>query len=294
MLKILALIIAKIKVFYEETAKFVDRIEKHHVFLIAAGIAFNILLYLIPLFLVMLYLVDVIIGAETITSFLTIFAREILPPTDTTQEMLNSTLKEVNMILDKSSIAGWIGIISLIWLSSTFFSSIRSGLNRVFDIETPKIFFVYRIKDVLLTLILTVFMFLSTYILPIFSLVTSSLQQALEPPLDVIFSKISVFVFSLIVSVTFFFVIFRFIPNKKLPLFVVLGSTTLCVVSVEILRNIFAWYILQFGTYGKFYGTYAVIVSMAVWIYYLTLTILFSGELSRFFHEKLLEWKLRT
>jgi uncharacterized BrkB/YihY/UPF0761 family membrane protein len=57
-------------------------------------------------------------------------------------------------------------------------------------------------------------------------------------------------------------------------------------------RNVFAWYILQFGTYGKFYGTYAVLVSVAVWIYYLTLIMLFSVEISKFLYDKLQERKV--
>ncbi|MFA6572440.1 MAG: hypothetical protein WCT77_14525, partial [Bacteroidota bacterium] len=42
--------------------EFFLRVEKHHLYLISAGIAFNILLYLIPLLLIAIYLVDVIFG----------------------------------------------------------------------------------------------------------------------------------------------------------------------------------------------------------------------------------------
>ena len=128
--------------------KFIDRLEEHHVFLMAGGIAFNIFLYLIPLFLVSVYIVNLIFGADNITQILIKYIDSVLPPTDSTNLLIEDILKEVNLIFQKSSIAGWVGIAVLIWLSSTLLSAIRTGLNRVFDIETPKVFVFYKITKI--------------------------------------------------------------------------------------------------------------------------------------------------
>jgi uncharacterized BrkB/YihY/UPF0761 family membrane protein len=55
---------------------------------------------------------------------------------------------------------------------------------------------------------------------------------------------------------------------------------------IELSRYIFAWYISSISNYGKFYGTYAVIISMAVWIYYSAVIILLAAEISKYINDK--------
>jgi len=236
--------------------------------------------------LVALWIINKIFEIEMIASFLTAIAEEILPPNELSNNLLTTTLHEVNLIFGGSSVAGMIGIISLIWLSSTLFASIRTGLNRIFDISTPKIFFLYRIKDIFLTFIIAVLILVSSYAMPIVTLLITTLQENLRPPLSSYFSRFSIMLFSLTTSFVLVFGMFRFMPNKKQPYFIINLSTILSVLFVELSRNIFAWYVGKFGTYGKFYGTYAVIVSVSFWIYYMFLIILLSGEISRFIYEK--------
>ena len=129
---------------------FLIRLEKNHSFLLAAGIAFNILLYVIPLLLVALYIVNLSIGADKITSFLTEIFEQIIPENPMLKDVLTETIKEVYFIFRNSSFLGWIGIITLLWLSSALLSSLRTGLNTVFKIATPKTYFFYKIQDIFL------------------------------------------------------------------------------------------------------------------------------------------------
>jgi membrane protein len=80
--------------------------------------------------------------------------------------------------------------------------------------------------------------------------------------------------------------IYWFVPNIKLNFKTKLWSTILCVVLIELSRHVFGWYISGSTSYGKFYGAYAVIVTMALWIYYSSLIILLSAELVKFILEK--------
>ena len=54
---------------------------------------------------------------------------------------------------------------------------------------------------------------------------------------------------------------------------------------IELSRHLFAWYISTVTDYGKFYGTYAVIVSIAIWVYYSSLIILLSAELGKYIYD---------
>jgi membrane protein len=292
-MKRLKIILLWIEIRLSSFFKFIDRLEEHHVFLMAAGIAFNIFLYLIPLFLVSVYVVNLIFGADNITHILIKYIDSVLPPNNSTEKLLEDILTEVNLIFKHSSIVGWVGIAVLIWLSSTLLSAIRTGLNRIFEIETPRVFVFYKIKDIILIFLLMLMMIISSYIVPLYSITYNLVIQNIRPPYDWYFSRLFMTAATMLTSGIMFFGIFKFLPNDKIPRFIVGVSTFICVIAVELSRNIFAWYIIKFGTYGKFYGTYAVIVSVAVWIYYLTLIILFSAEISKFLYDKRAE-KRRT
>jgi membrane protein len=263
----------------------ITRIDKNHSFLIAAGIAFNILLYVIPMLLVALYIVNLTIGADKITSFLTEQLNLIIPQNPMLKDVLTATLNEVYVIFAKSSLVGWIGIFTLLWLSSALLSSLRAGLNTVFHISTPKTYFFYKLQDIILIIVISILIMIMSFVQPIISVLQSYIVQLAPDILDTIFNKVYILLFSLANSFVLFYLIFRFVPNRKMPRSVRMVSIFSCVIFVEASRYIFAWYISGVSAYGKFYGTYAILASMAVWVYYLTFIILFSAELGKFYYD---------
>jgi membrane protein len=264
--------------------EFFNRADKHHIYLMAAGIAFNLLLYSIPMLLVAVYVINIVFGIDSITSFLRDTLATYLPPSSFAENMLNDIIHEVYSILASSSLAGWIGIITLLWLSSFLLSSIRTGLNTIFSIETPKIFIFYKIKDIFMIIMMTLLMMISSYVLPLMSMIPKYLE-ANFPDYGGHISQVYFIILSLVNSIVLFYLLYRFIPNDKMPRFVRYLSISLCVVLVEVSRHIFSWYISGVSAYGKFYGTYAILASLALWIYYLTLIILGSAEFSNLLYD---------
>lgn len=271
---------------YDFFDKFFELVDKHHIFLLSAGISFSILLYLFPLFLVSVFVVSHIFDPEALTTTLLQILSEMLPPTEQTQNFLSEIIREVNYIFTNSVIAGWVGIIVLLWVSSAFFSSLRSGLNVIFEIPSPKFFIVYKLKDILVTIVLTILLLISTFIFPLISVIRAYLLQFLPDSIEWLFSWLIVSSVSLFTSFIFFYLLYRFVPNERTPRKIRIYSTISAVIFIEISRNIFAWYISSLSNFGKFYGSYAVIASIALWIYYMTLIILFSAELSKYLYDR--------
>lgn len=264
---------------------FSDRVEEHHTFLMASGIAFNILLYLIPLFLVAVYVLSLVFDTNNLATSLENLAGEFLPPTKDVRSVVHKIIVEVRLINEHSAVFGWIGIFVLLWLSSTLISSIRAALNRIFGIPSPHYFFFYRIKDIILTIIFAVLIFLYSYMVPAVSFFVSVMHKYLPEFTQWFFSELVLTSFSMTTSYILFSFIFRSVPNKRLRRPVRMLATVLSVVSIEISRHIFAWYVSGVSSYGKFYGAYAVVAALAVWIYYSALIILLSAELSKYFFD---------
>jgi membrane protein len=282
-------IVLKIYDIYKLADEFITRLSNHHIFLIAAGISFNIALYLIPMFLMAVYIINLIFGYEIIAETLEGVLLNLFPPTDSARELIHVIIEEVYVIGSNSKFFGWIGFIILLWLSSTLLNSLRGGLNMIFHIIAHKIFLIYRLKDILLTIILAVLILISSFAIPMSSFVLAYLQNILPGFSHTFVSEFWFRMISLITSLLFFYFLFRFVPNGKVPQFVRLTSTGLSMILIELSRNAFAWYLTSVSSYGRFYGAYAVLVSMAIWIYYFNLIILCSAEISQFIYEKRLK-----
>ncbi len=259
----------------------INRLDKHHTFIMSAGIAFNIILYLIPLLLVLLYAVDLTVGSEAVLEFLASASENFAPDKKEITSLLTNTIHEVYLIFEGSSLAGWIGIVSLLWLSSILLSALRSGLNEAFEVPSIRTFYFYKFKDIVLIILLTILIIISSFVFPITSVVESYVVSLAPSVLEPIFKNLYIFLFSLATSFFLFYLIYSYVPNHKTERFTRIISITSSVVLTEASRHIFAWYIGGASAYGRFYGAYAIIAASAIWVYYFTFIILFSAELGK-------------
>lgn len=210
-----------------------------------------------------------------------------LPETEGSYYFVSNLLLEINNIFSLSNYAGLIGIFILLWLSSAVFSSLRNSLNVVFNLKANKLFVFYKLKDILLTLILAIFILLLTFFLPLVTILSKTLISILPQNLANILSQITMQVVWIVLYFIFFFFIYKFIPSSKVPFKIVFISSVICTFLSEIARQIFTIYLKYFANYSKFYGTYGLLVSILVWIYYLFFIILFSAEVTLYLFPKL-------
>jgi membrane protein len=265
---------------YKKIYDFIDTLDRHNIFMLSAGIAFNIFLYFIPLILIAIYfavnLVEVKVLDETIE---TLFLK-FLPDTENTFILIYEVLTEITAIQKGSSASGLIGLITLLWISSLFISAIRSGLDRVLEFKGERTFIYYRFKDVLLTLFFPILIIFYSFSVPIFAIATNYFTEIIpflkNTPLVDWFAELFSFTFSVIL----FYFIYKFIPSNKTTMKFSFISAFIGGVMVLAARWLFSWYLVAFSNYGAFYGTYAAIVSVAIWVYYFSFILLFSAEIS--------------
>lgn len=275
----------KFKSFIALIEIFFSRLNSNKTFLLAGGIAFNIALYIIPMLLTAIFILKKILFSYEETELLLNSIYDIIPHNEETYKIFYMIIDELDFIFSNSGTAGIIGIISLLWLSSILFSAIRTGLNSVFQIESPKIFFLYRLRDIAVTILLSIYFLIYSYIFPLVSIISSSFYNYLPKSLSFLFSNIFLTTVTVISSLIMFYIIYRFVPAKKVPFKIRAISTIICVFLIEISKFFFELYISGITSYGKFYGTYAIIALIGLWIYYLSVIILLSAEISKFIYD---------
>lgn len=275
--------IDKLKNYWKKINDFSDILDAHHTFMLASGIAFTIMIYVIPMLLVAIFILSNYFDIETIKAVLQDIFLDFLPPTQSNIDFLTSIIDEVQNITKHSTFFGVIGILGLLWVSSTLINSLRVGLNTVFELKDKRIFILYRLKDILLTILFSLLILVYSYGLPIISFLIDFFGGALPDWVKIYYSSTIMFLVSVSTSFIIFFSIFRIVPNERVSRKIGMLSTIISVVGIELSRHIFAYYITTFANYGKFYGTYAIIISLAIWIYYSALIILLSGEITMFY-----------
>ena len=92
----------------------------------------------------------------------------------------------------------------------------------------------------------------------------------------------SIFLFSVISLVTIFFlfvVLYITVPRKKLGKKAVFLSAFWSAILWEAAKQAFGYYIYNFANFGKIYGTYALVVVIAFWIYYSAIVFIIGAEI---------------
>lgn len=264
---------------------FGERLRQHNVFLVAGGIAFNLLLYSLPLMLVVIFIVDKIFQVENITPFINRITNEFLPPNPAIDRYLTSILDEITKISEHSSLTGVIGIVAMLWFASMLVSAIRRSLNTVLELKPKHFVLIYRLKDIVLTVILTVLVFIMLYALPLFTFATEFITAYIPDFLSEIVSFSIVSLSTVTFSFFVFLVLYSWVPNQKVPLYFKISGSLLSAGAIEAGRHIFSWYISGFSNLGRIYGTFAVLASMVIWLYYFSVIILLSAEVVKFIHD---------
>jgi membrane protein len=271
---------------WRAAADFADITDRRHIFLLSAGIAFNQLLCLIPFVLVAVGVASSVLDEASTKESVRHVIEGLLPEGVVAAETIAGVLNEIGIVFNYGTVAGWIAGVVLVWTASALYSALRSGLNAIYSIPTPKFFLIYRLKDILLVMISVVLLTVATFVSPVLSAMEAASSGVLEADARSLVFGLTARVVSLVVTTVLFLFLYRFVPNGRMPRPVVLYSTIFAVVLWELARILFAWYIVNATSLGTFYGGYVALASIALWAYYSSLVFLIAAELGQFAHER--------
>jgi CRP-like cAMP-binding protein len=82
-----------------------------------------------------------------------------------------------------------------------------------------------------------------------------------------------------LITVIFFYFIYRIIPSKKIRPAVALGGSALFALLMEIAKQLFTWYVANYTQYNVIFGSLGTIVILVIWAFYVALIFLFCAEL---------------
>lgn len=270
------------------TKKLYEKFEKDHIWVLSSGIAFNILISIIPFLLIALTVLGIYIDSSDILQRINDYLTNILPMQDVFKDKIIRQIFELAKELTNNTfLTGTIGILALMWTMSGLFSTMRDVLNRIFSFDGYINYFHGKIRDFILVLV-TLFLFLVslflTSVFQIFGLLSKDFFGEIIP--SVYASAAISILASLITTYIMFLVLYKYIPQFRLPAKVVQLSTLLSTVLFEIVKYLYTMYVLKFSSLQRIYGAYAFIVITIFWIYYISVIFSTSAAIGNIYLEK--------
>lgn len=269
----------------------VKRIDEHHIFISGGGIAFSLLLSIVPFIMLSLSILGAIVEPGVIEEKI-IFAIDAIIPypeyANYAKQIISSKLPGV---IEYKGFAAYFGIIGLLFTSTWIFSSLRTVLNDVFHVKSKEGAIKGLIKDFKMVLLLVLLIFISTFAIPLLNFFVLATNEI--PFLS--FLRVSYVLNSIIsYSATFllflmFYAFYSLIPHEKLNHRVALVSALWATVLWDIARKIFGYYVANFLADNQFYGAFVLLMVILFWIFYSSCLFIIGAEIGQLYRERKLD-----
>gem|GEM_PF-271747 len=256
-----------------------------NVLFLAGGLAFNVLLALVPFVLLLISGTALLLGrqpeeaAQTVTGLLQAFL-----PTDsmTASELLRTTITDVLQTRGAVTVYAAIGFA---WFSTRLFGSLRSVLAQVFDGDDHGIV-VGKLYDLLstgiATVVIVVYIAVSAYLglattRGVALLVRLGLRDETMSGLAYVSGRLV----GLSLVFGLFYALYHGLPRRRPSTRTALLAAFTATALFEIARNIFAMLVRRFDPSSLYTGTIAAVVAVVFWTYYGSLLFLVGGEIAQ-------------
>ncbi|HPN38907.1 MAG TPA: YihY/virulence factor BrkB family protein, partial [Melioribacteraceae bacterium] len=193
------------------------RIDAHDWFLWGGGLAFSIFLCIIPFILILFAILGNILDSSSVTEQITHLIDTAVPYKEYSDYAKKIILSRVQEVVEFKTTAAYIGGIGLFFAASGLFSAMRTVLNSIYGYEKEKSVLIAKLRDFGMVLLLIVFIFLLTFVLPILRFVIDLADKIpvldflrLGSWLNTVFS-----ITSLVLIFSLFYLFYYIVPYTK-------------------------------------------------------------------------------
>jgi len=248
-------------------------------FFLSSGIAFNILINLIPFIMLLLALVGTYLyNDQDVLHHIRAYLRDVAPALDP------KIMENLADVMQNRQIVGILGFGGLLWFSTWVFSSLRIALNIVFRVEKSRGMLRGIGIDLLMILLAGILLLVSM----ILSSVVTFLQGyqgrilvAIGPTIQWILKYLLPF----FLTYCMFVLIYKIIPNRRIHFSSALQAALFTSLLWELAKHLFGWYVVHLARYSIFYGSLSTLVIFIFWVYYSSTILVVGGEFAYFLEE---------
>jgi membrane protein len=242
----------------------------------AAAIALYAILSIIPLFILTLLTVDNLFSADPeIRRKLVEGIREVVP------SFSGDLITQIGRIEGKNNVLGWVGIVTLIWFSSTIFGAIETALNFIMRVKTRRNYFASKLLALAMIPLGWAVGVVSVGVTSVAAILARQPFLTENAPLfiQVFRGTLLPYLIPYLVTVLYFTVVYKVIPAGNVGLMSALIGSVIFAALMEIAKQFFTWYVANYTAYNAIFGSLEAVVILVIWVFYIALIFLFCAEL---------------
>ena len=256
-----------------------------NVFFLAGGLAFNVLLALLPFVLLLVSGMALLLGSQPEQAARTVVGllQAFLPDDSVSAtELLRSVIEDVQRTKGAVTLYAAIGFA---WFSTRLFGSLRSVLAQIFD-GTDRGIVSGKLFDFGATLVTTmavvVYIAISAYLdlattRGVELLVRMGLRESSMSGIAYVVGRL----LAILIVFGLFYTMYHGLPRRRPSARTALTAAAAASLMFEIARSVFSVLVRQFDPSSLYTGTIAVVVAVVFWTYYGALLFLIGGELAQ-------------
>jgi membrane protein len=246
----------------------------------AAALTYYAVLSIFPALLAMVSIVGLVGDPQTITKTLTDIVASIGPKSAV--DALKGPIQGLTKSSGTAGILLIVGIVSSLWTASAYVGAFMRASNVIYEVEEGRSFIKLRPLQMLVTLVLIVLLVLVLLALVLTGPIAGAVGSAIGIGGTVVTVWDIVKWPVLFVVVVFMFTVLYYAsPNAKLGgLKSIAPGAALAIVVWLVASAGFAFYVANFGSYNKTYGSLGAIIIFLVWLWITNVAILLGAELN--------------
>jgi membrane protein len=250
----------------------------------AAALTYYAVLSIFPALLVMVALVGLFANPDTVTRFLTDVAGALGP--ETAVDTFKGPIESVTANRGAAGFVAIVGVVSALWSASGYVGAFMAASNTVYEVEEGRPFWKLKPLQLLVT-----FVCISLVAVTALALVVSGpLATAVGDAIGLGDAAVTAWQFGkwpimLLLVVVILHVLYFVSPNAQVRKQWVSPGALLTLVVWIVASVGFAFYVANFGSYNKTYGTMGGVVVFLLWLWITNIAVLlgveFNAELER-------------
>ena len=242
----------------------------HRGMFLASGLAFNLLICLIPILFFLVSVVGFVLNQGSAAEVVLNQFGQVVPV------YRNELHQVLAQIIRRRSLSGLLGTLSLLLFATQLFASLRMVLNLVFGFTHGRNLVLDTLKDLLLLFVMGILFLASVLVTDFFTWIKIFLMIPIGlPPAWIRSAFITV---GLVVDTLIFFLAYRYFPHRTVPVGPALAGAILASVLWEVAKQLFRLYILTLGVYDKIYGPLGALVGLSMFTYYSGIVFVLGAE----------------
>ena len=248
-------------------------------FFLSSGIAFNVLINLLPFIMLLLALVGTYLyNDQEVLNHIRAYFRDVAPTVD--PKIMGNLMD----LIQKRRLVGILGFAGLLWTSTWVFSSLRIALNIVFRAKKSQGMLRGIGVDLLMIVLVGILLLVSMILSPVVMFLQSYQGQipvAMGPTIQWILKYLLPF----FLTYCMFSLIYKIVPNKRVHIKSALQAALFASLLWELAKHLFAWYVVHLPMYSILYGSLSTLVIFVLWVYYSSTILIVGGEFAYFLEE---------